>query len=64
MTEGAVTTATMAALLSTIGEVLNAAVGWIGVIANVVTSTPLFMIGVVIMFVGVGIGLVSRLLHL
>ena len=64
MTEGAATAATMATLLSTIGEVLNAAVGWIGVIANVVTSAPLFMIGVVIMFVGVGIGLVSRLLHL
>lgn len=64
MTEGAATAATMATLLSTIGEVLNAAVGWISVIANVVTSTPLFMIGVVIMFVGVGIGLVSRLLHL
>lgn len=64
MTEGAATATTMAALLSTIGDVLDAAVGWVGVIANVVTSTPLFMIGVVIMFVGVGIGLVSRLLHL
>lgn len=62
--EGAAATATMATLLSTIGEVFTAAVGWVGTIAGVVTSTPLFMIGVVITFIGVGIGLVSRLLHL
>jgi len=55
---------TMATLLSTIGEVFTAAIGWIGTIAGVVTSTPIFLIGVVIVFIGVGIGLVSRLLHL
>ena len=62
--EGAAATASMATLLSTIGEVLEAAVGWVGVIAGVVTSTPLFMIGIVIVFIGAGVGLVSRLLHL
>ena len=38
--------------------------GWIATIVGIITSTPLFMIGVVIMFVGVAVGLVSRLLHL
>lgn len=63
MAEGAAA-ATMATLLSTITEVFTAAVGWVGTVANVVTSTPIFMIGVTISFIGVGVGLVSRLLRL
>lgn len=63
MAEGAAA-ATMATLLATITEVFTAAVGWVGTVANVVTSTPIFMIGVTISFIGVGVGLVSRLLRL
>lgn len=60
--EGA-TTMTMATVLSTITEVFTAAVGWVGTVAETVTSNPLLLIGVVIGFIGVGIGLFSRLLR-
>jgi len=58
------TAMTMASLLSMITEVLTAAVGWIGTIVGVIIQNPIFLIGIVITFIGVGIGLVSRLLHL
>lgn len=64
MAEGAATATTMAALLSMIGEIVTAAGGWIGTIVGIITSTPIFMIGIVITFIGVAVGLVSRLLHL
>ncbi len=58
------TAMTMTTLLSMITEVLTAAVGWIGTIVAVIIQNPIFLIGIVITFIGVGIGLVSRLLHL
>ncbi len=58
------TAMTMGTLLSMITEVLTAAVGWIGTIVAVIIQNPIFLIGIVITFIGVGIGLVSRLLHL
>lgn len=63
MTEGAAAV-TMASLLSMIGEIVTAAGGWIATIVGIITSTPIFMIGIVITFIGVAVGLVSRLLHL
>lgn len=64
MAEGAATAATMTALLSMIGEIVTAAGSWIATIVGIITSTPIFMIGIVITFIGVAVGLVSRLLHL
>lgn len=54
---------TMATVLSSITEVFTAAIGWVGTIATTIASEPLLLIGVVITFVGVGISLFSRLLH-
>lgn len=54
---------TMASVLSSITEVFTAAIGWVGTIATTIASEPLLLIGVVITFVGVGISLFSRLLH-
>lgn len=53
---------TMAVLLSTITDVFTAAVGWVGTVADVVANNPLFLVGIVLGFIGVGIGLFSRLL--
>lgn len=53
----------MADVLSNVGEVLTAAVGWVGTVADTVASEPLLMVGVVLSFVGVGVGLFSRLLR-
>lgn len=64
MAEGAATAITMTALLSMIGEIVTAAGSWIATIVGIITSTPIFMIGIVITFIGVAVGLVSRLLRL
>lgn len=63
-TGGAASGMTMAMILSLITEVMTAAVGWIGIIINVIVENPIFLIGIVVTFIGIGIGLVSRLLHL
>lgn len=54
---------TMATVLSTITEVFTAAVGWVGTVSETVVNNPLLLVGVVIGFIGTGIGLFSRLLR-
>lgn len=54
---------TMATLLSTITDVFTAAIGWVGTVAETVAANPLLLVGVVIGFIGLGIGLFSRLLR-
>lgn len=63
MTEGA-TTSTMTAMLSTITEVFTAAVGWVSTVATTITSTPLLMVGCVLGFIGVGVGLFRRMFRM
>lgn len=64
MTEGAAAAMTMTSLLSTITDVFTAAVGWVGTVGSTVANTPLLLVGVVIGFIGVGVGLFARLLRL
>lgn len=54
---------TMATVLSTITEVFTSAVGWVGTVSETVVNNPLLLVGVVIGFIGTGIGLFSRLLR-
>lgn len=54
---------TMVTVLSTITEVFTAAVGWVGTVSETVVNNPLLLVGVVIGFIGTGIGLFSRLLR-
>ena len=61
--ENEVTGRTMATVLGSITEVFTAAVGWVGTVAETVAGEPLLLIGVVVSFVGLGIGLFSRLLR-
>lgn len=61
--ENEVTVRTMATVLGSITEVFTAAVGWVGTVAETVAGEPLLLIGVVVSFVGLGIGLFSRLLR-
>lgn len=63
MEPSAATAMTMATLLSTIGEVFTAAIGWMGDVCAIVASNPLFLIPIVFGFIGVGISLFSRLLR-
>lgn len=62
MTEGAATT--MTAMLSTITQVFTAAVGWVGTVADTITDTPLLLVGCVLGFIGVGVGLFKRMFNI
>lgn len=53
----------MAALLTAVGDVVTAALGWVGDVATTVTAEPmllLFCVGVPL--VGLGVGMLKRLL--
>lgn len=54
----------MAAILTGITSVVTSAVSWIGSFVGAITANPLVMMFVIVAFVGLGIGLLSRLIHL
>ena len=56
-------TTAMGTLLTTIGEVFTSAVGWVGTVADTIAGEPLLLIGVVLGFIGVGVGLFRRMLN-
>ena len=53
----------MTDLLANIGEVFTSAVGWVGTVADTIAGEPLLLIGVVLGFIGVGVGLFRRMLN-
>lgn len=53
----------MDAVVTAIGVVFNGAMEWAGTVATKVVDTPLLLFGVVVGFVGLGVGLFKRLLH-
>ncbi len=57
------TAATMATVISTVGDVFEGVLGWAGTIGNTITSSPLLLFGVVLGFVGVGVTMFKRLLN-
>lgn len=57
------TVMTMAQVITTIGDVFQGALGWASTVANTVTNTPLLLFGVVLGFIGIGVGLFKRLLN-
>lgn len=60
---GETTATAMGTLLSTVTEVFTAAVGWVGTVADTITGEPLLLIGCVLGFIGVGVGLFRRMLN-
>ena len=57
------TTYTLATLLTDIGSVFSTAITWVGEVAEVIVSNPLLLIGCIIGFVGLGVGLFKRLMR-
>lgn len=57
-------TVTLATILSNIGSVFTSAMEWAAAVGTAVTGNPLLLVGVVMGFVGVGVGLFRRLLRL
>ena len=63
--EGSASTGmTMATLIESITSVFTAAIGWVGTVADTVAGEPLLLLGVVIGFIGLGVGLFRRLLNI
>lgn len=54
----------MTELLTTIGSVFTSAVGWVGTVAETITGEPLLLIGCVLGFIGVGVGLFKRMFNI
>lgn len=59
--EGAVTVST---LLGDVTSFVTSAVTWIGSFVGAITSNPLILMFVIVAFVGLGVGLIGRLIHL
>jgi len=56
-------TMTLATLLSNIGDVFTTVIGWVSTVATTVAANPLLLIGCIVGFVGLGVGMFRRLLH-
>lgn len=54
---------TMATLISNVGTVFDAVLGWAGTVGETIVGTPILLFGVVLGFVGVGVGLFRRMLN-
>lgn len=54
----------MAAIIADITSLVTAAVSWIGSYVTVITGNPLLLIFVIVAFVGLGVGLIQRLIKL
>lgn len=55
---------TLASILTDIGSIVTSAVSWMGSIVTFITSNPLVLMFVVLSVVGLGIGLLRRVLGL
>lgn len=59
-----VTPTAMESLITQITSLVTAAVGWVGQYVTAITGNPLLLIFVVTAFVGLGVGLISRIIRL
>ena len=55
---------TLATLITDIGSMVTGAVSWITSYVGAVTSNPLILAFVIVAFVGLGVGLINRLIKL
>lgn len=54
----------IAAILADISSIVTSGISWIGSFVGAITSNPLILLFVVIAFVGLGVGLIRRLIRL
>lgn len=54
----------MSTILTSVGEMVTAAIEWIGQFVTVITSNPLLLAFVIVAFVGLGVGLIKRLIRM
>lgn len=58
------TTATFETLISYVTQLVTAAVGWLGQYSTVVLTNPILLLTVITSLVGLGVGLMKRLMKL
>ena len=54
---------TLAAILADVGSMVTSSVSWIGSFVGAITSNPLIEAFVIVSFVGLGVGLIQRLVR-
>ena len=54
----------IAAIISDIGSIVTGAVSWVGSFVGAITDNPLILMFVIIGFVGLGVGLIKRLIRM
>lgn len=57
------TVGTLATILADAGSMVTSSVNWIGSFVGAITSNPLIEAFVIVSFVGLGIGLIQRLVR-
>lgn len=55
---------TMQTILSDVSLIVTSAISWVTEYVTVITDNPLILMFVIVAFVGLGVGLISRMLHL
>lgn len=54
----------MADIISSVTSLVTASVGWVNSFVDVITDQPLLLLFVIAGFVGLGVGLIKRLIRL
>ena len=54
----------METLMTSVGTIVTQSISWIGDYVGVITEQPLLLAFVVVSFVGLGVGLIKRLIRL
>lgn len=57
------TAITISTVLTEVGNVVSSGIEWIGDYLTVITSNPVLLLFVIVPFVGLGIGLLRRLMR-
>lgn len=57
------TAVTVATIASNVSSIVTEAVKWVGSFVGAITSNPLILMFVIIAFVGLGVGLIKRLVR-
>lgn len=58
------TAITISSILGNVTDFVTAAIGWVGSFVTAITSNPLLLVFVIVSFVGLGVGLLRRLIRL
>lgn len=57
------TAVTIATILSNVSSLVTEAVKWVGSFVGAITSNPLILMFAIVAFVGLGVGLIKRLVR-